>query len=336
MVMRSGVGPISQCVHFTVNVKSRSLHSALKTTVRSRRRRSRSILHPKLRMLQIRSVKPRYEKCTGVLLGHSVQVSSKMRAGRRPKSSPSASPSARDGALSALSKNLSGALGPMQDDDSALWSASSGIMSLKLSFAEKVRQARALDAVLEGLDHSSDDDDEQGRCEVSWTRAAVRAALAAAAPPGQPSTPDDAASIASTTLRCSASRASSSSFSSGSGASSYALPSSRSSSSSDRSVAHDPLSSGSSSSLHSGSLGAQQPREAAASSSANPPMPSSSSSSFNMLSTGLPSLGSPTRASASTAGLQRAHDGTKPQRPSSGRRRPRSGRSPIVAAEYSY
>ena len=139
----------------------------------------------------------------------------------------------------------------MQDDDSALWSASSGIMSLKLSFAEKVRQARALDAVLEGLDHSSDDDDEQGRCEVSWTRAAVRAALAAAAPPGQPSTPDDAASIASTTLRCSASRASSSSFSSGSGASSYALPSSRSSSSSDRSVAHDPLSSGSSSSLHS-------------------------------------------------------------------------------------
>ena len=221
----------------------------------------------------------------------------------------------------------------MQDDDSALWSASSGIMSLKLSFAEKVRQARALDAVLEGLDHSSDDDDEQGRCEVSWTRAAVRAALAAAAPPGQPSTPDDAASIASTTLRCSASRASSSSFSSGSGASSYALPSSRSSSSSDRSVAHDPLSSGSSSSLHSGSLGAQQPREAAASSSANPPMPSSSSSSFNMLSTGLPSLGSPTRAAASTAGLQRAHDGTKPQRPSSGRRRPRSGRSPIVAAD---
>ena len=242
----------------------------------------------------------------------------------------------------------------MQDDDSALWSASSGIMSLKLSFAEKVRQARALDAVLEGLDHSSDDDDEQGRCEVSWTRAAVRAALAAAAPPGQPSTPDDAASIASTTLRCS--RASSSSFSSGSGASSYALPSSRSSSSSDRSVAHDPLSSGSSSSLRSGSLGAQHPREAAASSqhpresaassqhpreaaassSANPPVPSASSSSVNMLSTGLPSLGSPTRAAASTAGLQRAHDGTKPQRPSSGRRRPRSGRSPIVAAEYSY
>ena len=110
MVMRSGVGPISQCVHFTVNVKSRSLHSALKTTVRSRRRRSRSILHPKLRMLQIRSVKPRYEKCTGVLLGHSVQVSSKMRAGRRPeeKCSPSASPSARNGAMSALSKNLSG------------------------------------------------------------------------------------------------------------------------------------------------------------------------------------------------------------------------------------
>jgi len=222
----------------------------------------------------------------------------------------------------------------MQDDDSALWSASSGIMSLKLSFAEKVRQARALDAVLEGLDHSSDDDDEQGRCEVSWTRAAVRAALAAAAPPGQPSTPDDAASIASTTLRCS--RASSSSFSSGSGASSYALPSSRSSSSSDRSVAHDPLSSGSSSSLRSGSLVAQHPREAAASSSANPPVPSASSSSVNMLSTGLPSLGSPTRAAASTAGLQRAHDVTKPQRPSSGRRRPRSGRSPIVAAEYSY
>ena len=95
MVMRSGVGPISQCVHFTVNVKSRSLHSALKTTVRSRRRRSRSILHPKLRMLQIRSVKPRYEKCTGVLLGHSVQVSSKMRAGRRPrKSAPRAPPRA--------------------------------------------------------------------------------------------------------------------------------------------------------------------------------------------------------------------------------------------------
>ena len=221
----------------------------------------------------------------------------------------------------------------MQDDDSALWSASSGIMSLKLSFAEKVRQARALDAVLEGLDHSSDDDDEQGRCEVSWTRAAVRAALAAAAPPGQPSTPDDAASIASTTLRCS--RASSSSFSSGSGASSYALPSSRSSSSSVRSVVHDPLSSGSSSSLRSGSLGAQHQREAAASSSANPPVPSASSSSVNMLSTGLPSLGSPTRAAVSTAGLQRAHDGTKPQRPSSGRRR-RSGRSPIVAAEYSY
>ena len=255
-----------------------------------------------------------------------------MRSGRRPleKCSPCERAQRRH------ERPLKKSLGPMQDDDSALWSASSGIMSLKLSFAEKVRQARALDAVLEGLDHSSDDDDEQGRCEVSWTRAAVRAALAAAAPPGQPSTPDDAASIASTTLRCSASRASSSSFSSGSGASSYALPSSRSSSSSDRSVAHDPLSSGSSSSLHSGSLGAQQPREAAASSSANPPMPSSSSSSFNMLSTGLPSLGSPTRAAASTAGLQRAHDGTKPQRPSSGRRRPRSGRSPIVAAEYSY
>ena len=102
--------------HFTVRSphskckNSRSLHSALNTTVRSRRRRSRSILHPKLRMLQIRSVKPRYEKCTGVLLGHSVQVSSKMRAGRRPeeKCSPSASPSARNGAMSALSKNLSG------------------------------------------------------------------------------------------------------------------------------------------------------------------------------------------------------------------------------------
>ena len=106
--------------HFTV----RSLHSkckkpltsqcaqddgALKTTPFSKYSIG-SILHPKLRMLQIRSVKPRYEKCTGVLLGHSVQVSSKMRAGRRPeeKCSPSASPSARNGAMSALSKNLSG------------------------------------------------------------------------------------------------------------------------------------------------------------------------------------------------------------------------------------
>ena len=310
MVMRSGVGPISQCVHFTVNVKI-----AAHFTVRSIRRCAQDDA-----VLEEFSIQN----------GYCSRLKNALRTTPFGKVLPERAQRRHERPL--ISQKTSR---PMQDDDSALWSASSGIMSLKLSFAEKVRQARALDAVLEGLDHSSDDDDEQGRCEVSWTRAAVRAALAAAAPPGQPSTPDDAASIASTTLRCSASRASSSSFSSGSGASSYALPSSRSSSSSDRSVAHDPLSSGSSSSLHSGSLGAQQPREAAASSSANPPMPSSSSSSFNMLSTGLPSLGSPTRAAASTAGLQRAHDGTKPQRPSSGRRRPRSGRSPIVAA-YSY
>ena len=85
MVMRSGVGPISQCVHFTVNVKSRSLHSALNTTVRSRRRRSRSILHPKRILFKS-------QKCA--------------QDDALRKKAPRAS--ARNGAMSALSKNLSG------------------------------------------------------------------------------------------------------------------------------------------------------------------------------------------------------------------------------------
>ena len=62
MVMRSGVGPISQCVHFTVNVKI-----AAHFTVRSRRRRSRSILHPK-RIL----FKTFFEGSRLGLAGHSI------------------------------------------------------------------------------------------------------------------------------------------------------------------------------------------------------------------------------------------------------------------------
>ena len=84
--------------------------------------------------------------------------------------------------------------------DDAMWSVSSGLMALReLTFAEKVRQARALDAVLEGFS-SDDEEDTIARDAASWQQAAAKAAVAAAALPGV-SASDDIASIASTVLR---------------------------------------------------------------------------------------------------------------------------------------
>ena len=62
-----------------------------------------------------------------------------------------------------------------------LWGASSGLMGMRsLTFAEKVRQARQLDAVLEGYGTSEDEDEEfvQNAADAAgwedagrWTRA---------------------------------------------------------------------------------------------------------------------------------------------------------------------
>lgn len=97
-----------------------------------------------------------------------------------------------------------------QADDSMLWSASGGLMSQQFSFAEKVRQARQLDAVLEHF--NTDDEDEEGsedegdleaaterRFEASLSRTARHAAKAAV----WPGSVSDAASEASTRLQSS-------------------------------------------------------------------------------------------------------------------------------------
>ena len=55
---------------------------------------------------------------------------------------------------------------PGPSTDASLWGASAGVMAMQtLSFAEKVRQARQLEAVLEGF--SSEDEDAEGSLDAA-------------------------------------------------------------------------------------------------------------------------------------------------------------------------
>ena len=92
------------------------------------------------------------------------------------------------------------------EDDDSLWSVSGGLMSQQFSFAEKVRQARNLDQILENFASSDEEDGEEDRGDLeaaterhfqsSLMRTARRAARAAV----WPGTASDHASDASTTL----------------------------------------------------------------------------------------------------------------------------------------
>ena len=109
-------------------------------------------------------------------------------------------------------------------EDAAMWTASGGVMGqASFSFAEKVRQARQLDQLLEGFSSGDDDEGDQfegdleAACEffensnsilTSTVKAAAKAAASASFRRGE-STLSDAASDASTRLE-SASGASSS------------------------------------------------------------------------------------------------------------------------------
>ena len=88
-----------------------------------------------------------------------------------------------------------------------MWCASGGLMSMpSLSFAEKVRQARHLDAVLEGFGSESDDENDdhfrerEADVEAALSRSARAFAQSAAAISLHGGAADDAASQASTRL----------------------------------------------------------------------------------------------------------------------------------------
>lgn len=96
-------------------------------------------------------------------------------------------------------------------DETELWSASAGLMGMStLSFAEKVRQARQLDAVLEGFSSSDEedgfDDEAAGAQDEAWRDARAswaqyeQARRARRRPRGKAAGSDDGMSDASTAL----------------------------------------------------------------------------------------------------------------------------------------